>query len=431
MTALLALVRKDLILFLTDRRRVVISLVLPIVIAAFIGYLIGGSGSKGKIDVALVQQDTSAIAAKIAAGLKGDDSLHITPMTLQEAQAAVGKGKQTVAVVLPAGFGEAAADAMFRKDGKPQIRLLYDPSQKAVLAMVKGMLTQQVMQAVSTEVFNAKSAGKYIDRGLRELDENAAGDEWAGIVRKFLVDVKQYQVSDKAGDANDKGKEKEDRAAFTAPFTTSDEQVSAGPVAQGFNSYAHSFSGMAVQFILFMGIDMGIGVLIARRSGVWNRLLASPVALSTVLVSRLASTLVIASGLMFAVFAVARLGFGVHIASVAGFVGVVLAFAAMTAGFGLLIAAFGKTAEAARGIAMFATLIMVMAGGAWMPAFLFPAWMQQVSLAMPTRWAVDGLEAVTWRGYGVHEAAPAMLALLGFALVFSLLAIWKFRSERA
>jgi ABC-2 type transport system permease protein len=64
-----------------------------------------------------------------------------------------------------------------------------------------------------------------------------------------------------------------------------------------------------------------------------------------------------------------------------------------------------------------------------MPSFLFPPWMQKVSLSMPTRWAVDGLDAVTWRGFGLDVAAPAMLALLGFALVFAALAVWKFRQE--
>jgi hypothetical protein len=32
----------------------------------------------------------------------------------------------------------------------------------------------------------------------------------------------------------------------------------------------------------------------------------------------------------------------------------------------------GKTPEATRGLAIFATLIMVMFGGAWVPEFLFP-----------------------------------------------------------
>jgi ABC-2 type transport system permease protein len=420
MTALLALVRKDLILFISDRRRVIISLVLPILIGAFFGYLTGGGGSRGTIDVAIVQQDSSSTSAKIEAGLRADPNLKITAMSLPEAQAAVSKGKQSVAIVIPSGFGDAAGDALFGAHEKPQVRLLYDPSQKAVLAMVKGMLTQQVMQVVSTEMFGGSRGAQLADRGLRELD-NQKGEQ-AAVLRELLGSVKKYQAVQRTGDADaPKG--------LSTPFTTSDEQMHSGPVEEAYNGYAHSFAGMAVQFILFMGIDMGIGVLLAKRTGVWNRVLSAPVSLTTVLLARAVSTAIIAFGLLCAVFVVAVAGFGVHISSVLGFACVVIGFASMTAAFGLLIAAWGKTPEAARGISMIATLLMVMAGGAWMPAFMFPAWMQKVSLAMPTRWAVDGLDAVTWRGFGMDVAGPAMLALLGFALVFATLAVWKFRQE--
>eukprot|EP01041_Mallomonas_annulata_P020825 gene20825-40730_t len=47
---------------------------------------------------------------------------------------------------------------------------------------------------------------------------------------------------------------------------------------------------------------------------------------------------------------------------------------------------------------------MVMLGGAWVPSFIFPEWMQQVTLVIPTRWAVDGFDAVTWRGLGLDAA---------------------------
>jgi ABC-2 type transport system permease protein len=423
MTALFALIRKDLILFLSDRRRVMISLLLPILIGAFFGYITGGSGDKGTIDVALVQQDDSASSAKIAAGLKADASLHLTELTLEQARAAVTKGKQTVAIVIPRGFGAAAGDALFGAGDKPQIGLLYDPSQKAALAMVKGMLTQQVMQVVSTDMFSGQGASKVAERGLAELDKSAKDNPEARTLRNLLGSVKEYQ-------ATRQGEGKAEPAGLSTPFTTREEGMSAGHAQAGYNGYAHSFAGMAVQFILFMGIDMGIGVLLAQRTGVWNRLLAAPVSLSTVLLAGAASTVVIAFGLLCAIFLVATAVFGVHVASIAGFAGVALGFAAMTAGFGLLIAAFGKTPEAARGIAMIATLLMVMAGGAWMPAFLFPAWMQKVSLAMPTRWAVDGLDAVTWRGFGVDAVAPGIAVLFGFALVFAGLAVWKFRREQ-
>jgi ABC-2 type transport system permease protein len=420
MTALIALIRKDLILFLSDRRRLLVSLVLPVLVGAFFGYLTGGSAARGTIEVALVQQDSSDTGAKIVAGLRADQNLHLTAMTLPEAEAAVTKGKQAAAIVIPNGFGDAAGDALFGMRDKPQIRLLYDPSQTAVLAMVKGMLTQHVMQVVSSEMFGGPRGADLADRGLRQLD-NREGEQ-AKVLRDLLRSVKKYQATQHDGG-------KAQAAGLSVPFTTSDVQMRAGPMDEGYNGYAHSFAGMAVQFILFMGIDMGIGVLLAKRSGVWNRVLAAPVSLTTVLLARAASTAAIAFGLLCAVFAIAVAVFGVHIASIAGFACVALGFSAMTAAFGLLIAAWGRTPEAARGISMVATLLMVMAGGAWMPSFLFPPWMQKVSLSMPTRWAVDGLDAVTWRGFGLDVAAPAMLALLGFALVFAALAVWKFRQE--
>jgi ABC-2 type transport system permease protein len=151
-----------------------------------------------------------------------------------------------------------------------------------------------------------------------------------------------------------------------------------------------------------------------------------------VVLARAASATIIAFGLLCAVFAAAVLAFGVTVSSIPGFLGIALCFGALTAGFGLLIAAYGKTPEAARGIAMFATLIMVMLGGAWVPTFLFPAWVQQATLVVPTRWAIGGLDAVTWRGLGLAGALPGMGVLLGFAAAFTALAVWRFqRAQRA
>jgi ABC-2 type transport system permease protein len=68
-------------------------------------------------------------------------------MGLDEAREAVRAGKRKAAIVIPAGFGAAAGQALFGAGTKPEIGFCYDPSQPAVLSMVKGMLTQQVMRA--------------------------------------------------------------------------------------------------------------------------------------------------------------------------------------------------------------------------------------------------------------------------------------------
>ena len=423
-----ALVRKDLILFLSDRRALLVNLVLPIAIATFFGYLFGGSGTSktGTIEVALVQQDSGEIGKRIGAALMADPNLHVTTMNAAEARAAVGKGSQKAAIVIPPGFGDAAGSAFFGGGDKPRIDVLYAPSQNAVLAMVKGLLTQQVMQIVSAEMFGGKSGQALTDKALQTLETQAAAAPDNAALRDFLGSLKKFQASPAARASNDGGKP----AGLSMPFTTSDQQVTSGPKEAGYNGYAHSFAGMGVQFILFLGVDMGIGILLARRTGIYHRLLAAPIGLNTVLLARAASAAVIAFVLLCVMFAFAVLVFGVKIANPAGFVGVALCFSLLTASFGLLIAAFGKTPEAARGIAVFATLIMVMLGGAWVPSFLFPDWIQKVALAVPTRWAIDGLDAMTWRGLGFEAAGMAMLAQLGFAAVFAGLALYKFGRDR-
>jgi ABC-2 type transport system permease protein len=245
-------------------------------------------------------------------------------------------------------------------------------------------------------------------------------------LRDMLVAVRKFEDRPREpgeADAQPRG--------MSMPFTTRDESLTSGPVAEGYNPYAHSFSGMGVQFILFMGVNMGIGMLLVRRSGVWDRLLAAPVTLTQVVLARAASAAIIAFGLLCTIFVVAVLAFHVRVSSVPGFIGVAAGFGALTAGFGLLIAAFGKTPEAARGIAMFATLILVMLGGAWVPTFMFPAWVQQVTVVVPTRWAIAGLDAVTWRGLGAAAALPSIGVLLGCALLFTGAAVWRFRRDQA
>jgi ABC-2 type transport system permease protein len=187
-----------------------------------------------------------------------------------------------------------------------------------------------------------------------------------------------------------------------------------------------------VQFILFLAIDAGIGVLLSRKQGLWNRLLAAPVSLATLIIARALSCALIAFFVSCVLCIVAIAVFQVEIlGSVVGLIGIAICFSLMTASFGLLIAAFGKTPEAARGIATFATLVLVMLGGAWMPSFLFPQWLQDITVFIPTRWAVDGFDAMTWRGLGIDAAILPMAALAGFTFLFGSLAVWRFGREQA
>jgi ABC-2 type transport system permease protein len=428
LTAFLALVRRDLRLFFLDKRALTMSIIAPIVIASFFGYLFGGVSQHetAKITVAVIDQDGGAVSKRVTAALAADNAFDVKPVALEAARERVRTGKTTVAVAFPAGFSDAAAKAFFRGENQPEVQLLFDPSHATELAMVRGILTQHVMEAVSAEVFAGPSAERLADDTLREV-QSAPGMNTAD--RKALTDLLQSsrnwsrrsQANPSAGGGRGGG--------LSMPYKVKEEAVTArkGVV---YNGMAHSFAGMCVQFILFMGIDAGMIVLMQRRSGMWKRLQAAPISRYTLIGSRAASAAIIAMIIMTVVFGFARLVFGVKVeGSFPGFVGICAAFAIMTASFGLLIAVLGKTPEGTRGISILVTLVLVMLGGSWVPAFLFPQWLQKATFAVPTRWAVDGMDGMLWRGLDFEAALPAIGALLGFAALFGAVAVWRFRWE--
>jgi ABC-2 type transport system permease protein len=199
-----------------------------------------------------------------------------------------------------------------------------------------------------------------------------------------------------------------------------------------YNGYAHSFAGMGIQFLLFAMANLGIEMLLERQKGLWKRVRSAPVSRITLLAAKCLSGTLISLMTLWVSFAFAMIVFKVRIeGSVLGFVGISIGVATMAASFGLLVAALGNTPASARGVTTFAILIMVMLGGAWVPAFVFPAWMQQFTLIVPVRWAVDGIDAMTWRGIGLSGAAMPIAVLVGFTIAFMTIAATRFRWEEA
>ncbi|MCV2421134.1 ABC transporter permease [Paucibacter sp. DJ2R-2] len=440
MNAFLALVRKDLYLHFSNRRAVLMSIIAPILIAAFFGSLFGGKGggsSKASpVPIAISDLDHSPLTAKISAALQADTSLAVQSLDADAALAQVKAGKLRAAIVLPAGFGEQAGRALFAgPEGKrPEITLHYDPSQAMVLPMVRGLLAQHVMQLVSADTFSGQGAPVMKDMRAQVADNTALPAEqrqeltamFDSIARVQERSARAPQAGASAASAADTG-----RSSFTMspPFSTRELEASAKADVP-YNSYAHSFAGMGVQFILMMAVDIGVALLLMRRQGLWQRLRAAPLSKARLLGSRIASCTLISLIIFVLIYAVAIAAFGVRVqGSWLGFAAVLLAFSLLTASFGLLIAALGKSPEATRGLAILATLLMVMLGGAWVPSFVFPEWLQTASLFIPTRWAVDGLDAMTWRGLPFSEALAPVGVMLGFALAFGALAIARFSWE--
>jgi ABC-2 type transport system permease protein len=375
LTALAAIVAKDLRLFLTDRRAVMMSFAAPIVIASFFGAIfsssVHGMAERARMAIYVVDRDRSPIARAIVAAVEDDRNLSVSvSRDPDDAWMAVGRGAVVAAVIIPPGFGDDAGRAFFGNPSRPELKFLYDPTHMAELAMVRGIVTEHVMRVITREL-------------------------WAG--------------------------------RLTLPYEIHEQAVTAGGQVPH-NSYAHAFAGMGVQFLLFAAVDLGIGILVDRQRGVWKRIRSAPLSRTIVLGGKGASGAIITLLTLLVSFAFAMLVFKVKIlGSVLGFVAISVACALMATTFGLLLAALGGTPSATRGVATFAVLVFVMLGGAWVPTFIFPAWLQQLTLVVPVRWAMDGLDGMTWRGLPFAYAVAPTVVLLGFAVLFGVLALAKFR----
>ena len=187
LTQILAMVRKDLQVHYSDRRAVIMSFVAPIAIASFLGAITGGRGTPGepaKIPIAIVDQDASTVTRAIVSAVQNDKTLQVTVPSAEEARESVKRGDVTVAVIIPAGFGEASGLAFFGGGTKPDVSILYDPSHRAEMGLVRGLMTQHVMEAVSREMFGGGSGRKLAEQALLNLDKSGMADSQRALLRE-------------------------------------------------------------------------------------------------------------------------------------------------------------------------------------------------------------------------------------------------------
>ncbi len=425
-TAIRALIRNDLRLYRSDRRAVIVGILMPILIAAFFGYLFGQNSSDeeaGKVPIAVVDEDGSAITRAIITQIAGDSMLQVTPLAREAAREQVRKGTQQAAAIFPKGFGEQSVAALFTGRDKPHVELFVDPSQAMSSRLVQGMLAQYAMKEISKEAFNGAMGRQNLQQMLAELSTQPVTGQ-----RRELMELMQsalrlndLQAQGTAGDAT--------RPALSIPYEVATTSVTAS-TGTPYNSFAHSFAGMSVQFILFAGIDAGIMLLLLRQRGLWQRIRAAPLGKGEFVLARMISTALISAFQITIIYLAAMLIFKVRIeGSLPGFVLVAGAFCLLNAAFGLMLATVGGSAPATRGIATMVMLLLVMMGGAWVPSFIFPQWLQGAAQFTPTHWAVNGLDAMTWRGLPFSEALLPAAVLSGTTLLCLAIAIWRFRWE--
>ncbi|MEZ4366513.1 MAG: ABC transporter permease [Kofleriaceae bacterium] len=197
-------------------------------------------------------------------------------------------------------------------------------------------------------------------------------------------------------------------------------------------SFQVTVPGNAVLFGFFIALSVAMAFAEERRSGAWRRSLAAPVRRRTLLLAKLVPFFVIGLGQLGFLFGLGALAFGMRVAgSPLALVALSVLVVACAVALGLAFASLGGSEKQLGGVGSVVLLVMGLLGGCMLPRLVMPPLMQQLGLAVPHGWALDGYYAVLVRqGTGIVEIAPQLGGLAAFTTLFALFGAWRFRFER-
>src|SRR6185503_20143721 len=188
----------------------------------------------------------------------------------------------------------------------------------------------------------------------------------------------------------------------------------------------------AGQLITWVFIPLfGIAALFAyeRQQGTLRRVLTTPTSKATFLLGTISGQVAMALIQMTLLVLFAVLAFKLNWGNPLGVFLILTCSALAAAAIGTTMGTFIKSEGQATGLSIMAGMLMSMLGGCWYPLELFPAVMQNIARILPTTWAMQGLLDLLLRGAGVADILPEAGILLGFAVLFFSVGVWRFRFE--
>lgn len=417
MAAIGAIVRKDFLQLRRDPAALFFTLGWPLIVAIMFGVLFGGSGGgNAKPKVLLLDLDASVQSQAFGKAVAGLDTLEVERATsLQAATDAVRRGQRVAAIVLPNGWA-ASGGGGFNPDAMP-VDVLVDPSRKAEQAMLEGMLTGAAMQSLTG---NGDPAAQQAFVAQAKADVQGLPPASRAAYTRFFDALGGLPPLPAAQDGDA-------AAGGFEPLKLRMQSVQArrkGPA----NSHAVTFpQGM---FWAVLGCVMSFATTLAteRSEGTWMRLRSAPVASWHLLMGKgLACGLAMLAALNVLAL-VGAFAFGVEANWVLlelAFVCGVFAFTALM----MALAMIGNSVRASSGIAWAVLMPLSMLGGAMIPLFAMPAWLQSAALASPVRWLIVAIEGASWRGFAASEMLLPCAVLVGMGL--ALLAWVRLRARVA
>ena len=390
---------KDLSQMLRDKRSLLIIVAMPIIFTLFMGFAYRGSTQSdeetdNRIPLALIDpQPVSRLDKMFFTRLESSDSIKVIVMNEDEAMDAFREGEVAGVLVVPDGFSEqieAGKDA--------QLTLIAEAASSEGQSLYQSLRVpiSQLMGAVEVARISADVQSNP-DEYVRSVE--LAWSKWDENSKLSLVRVEQAVAED----------------AESEDWT-------------GGNPYNQASPGILVQFAIF-GLITSAQILVQERKiRTLQRLMTTAMKPWEIVAGHMLAmfALTFLQTAMLVLFGQLALNVN-YLHEPLGTLLVSVALGLWVASMGLLIGVIAGTDDQVILYSMIAMFLFSALGGTWFPLESAGGAFAAIGKALPSAWAMNGYQNILIRGLGLESVGLPGVMLLGYAGLFFVLAVWRFR----
>lgn len=384
---------KDLMQILRDRKTFLFLLIMPVAFTFLFGFAFGGfskSEPDPRLPVVLINEDGGELGLRLIKLLENSEVISVTQdetKTQDDYEKSLTKGDLAGIIVIPSGYSDN-----LRSGNLPRLSLTVD-------------LTQTAGTTVQSEVLAAAS--------------------------RLTSAVQAALVTGQTSSAFTPAFEQALSAWANPPIrieTASAVLETGNKPSAGFASLAHTSPGMMLQFAIAGLLTCATVIVNERKTRSLQRLLTTATRRTHILLGHFLAIFALLFTQFLVLIAFGQLILKVDYMRLPGAT-LLIAFSSSLciAALGLLIGILAKSEEQAIAFSLIPMFIFAGLGGAWTPLEYTSATFQAIGHVTPVAWAMDGFKNITVRLLGFESVLVPSAALAGYALLFFLLAAWRFR----
>jgi ABC-2 type transport system permease protein len=377
-----AIMRVSLLRIVRDRTALFVMVVLPVLVILIIGASVRGFGT---FRVGVVDLGAGDAGRRLTTALTHASNITVVNYpTVEAADTAIARSEVNTAMVLPEGM-----DTAVRRGRSVAVGVIAEQTnttQQAAATAVAAVIAEQG-GTVQAATFATTQTGGTFDQNLALASSLA--DHMA------RVSVQSHQA---------------DASATVLP-----------------EGFSYSAPTMLVLFVFLNALAGGATMIETRRLGMYERIATAPVRARTIIAGETLTYTTVALLQAFLIVLVGAAVFGVSWGDPLASVVLVVVWALVGAGAGMLAGTLFRTPEQATAIGPAAGIALGMLGGCMWPLAVVSNTMRQLGHVTPHAWAVDAWTTLLSRGGTLSTIAGPLLILAGFATAFLTLATVRLR----